>query len=225
MTFGGAVDWSSIQQKLTAQSTTHAKYSACGVGCIRLTQISHLLKKLGIPTIPHVFYNSQSMIASIEIKSTVVLRWHTLRPSTILQQIWLEMERSTWDTYKLLRCLRTAPQSHPEARWLEAVCCDGNNWSWTEELSRDWNWDWSWTLSGRGHQNCNSEWHQQWCQKTYCFGKFVSRRSTMFQWLDRSVVYHFVWNECERHCAGALSWLGVQISPMQGLKCNLPLLK
>jgi len=33
---------------------------------MRLTQISHLLNKLGIPTIPHVFSDSQSLIASIK---------------------------------------------------------------------------------------------------------------------------------------------------------------
>jgi len=49
----------------TAQSTTEAEYYVFGVGCMRLTQISHLLNELGIPTIPHVFYDSQSMIVSI----------------------------------------------------------------------------------------------------------------------------------------------------------------
>jgi hypothetical protein len=33
---------------------------------MRLTQISHLLNELGIPTIPHVFSHSQSLIASIK---------------------------------------------------------------------------------------------------------------------------------------------------------------
>jgi hypothetical protein len=33
---------------------------------MRLTQISHLLNELGIPTIPHVFSDSQSLIASIK---------------------------------------------------------------------------------------------------------------------------------------------------------------
>jgi hypothetical protein len=33
---------------------------------MRLTQISHLLHELGIPTIPHVFSDSQSVIASIK---------------------------------------------------------------------------------------------------------------------------------------------------------------
>jgi len=32
---------------------------------MRHTQISHLLNELGIPTIPHVFSDSQSLIASI----------------------------------------------------------------------------------------------------------------------------------------------------------------
>jgi hypothetical protein len=54
MTFGGAVDWRSRKQKSTAQSTTNAKYYAFGGGCLRFTQISHLVNELGIPTIPHV---------------------------------------------------------------------------------------------------------------------------------------------------------------------------
>jgi hypothetical protein len=33
---------------------------------MRLTQVSHLLNELGIPTIPHVFPDSQSLIASIK---------------------------------------------------------------------------------------------------------------------------------------------------------------
>jgi hypothetical protein len=33
---------------------------------MRLTQISHLLNELGIPTIPHVSSDSQSLIASIK---------------------------------------------------------------------------------------------------------------------------------------------------------------
>jgi hypothetical protein len=32
---------------------------------MRLTQISHLMNKLGIPTVPHMFSNSQSLIWSI----------------------------------------------------------------------------------------------------------------------------------------------------------------
>jgi len=66
ITFGGAVDWRSRKQKATAQSTTDAEYYAFGVGCMRLTHVSHLLNELGIPTIPHVFADSQSLIASIK---------------------------------------------------------------------------------------------------------------------------------------------------------------
>jgi len=50
----------------TAQSTTDAEYYAFGVGCMRLTQISHLLNELGIPTIPHMFSDSQSLNGSIK---------------------------------------------------------------------------------------------------------------------------------------------------------------
>jgi len=66
ITFGGAVDWRSRKQKSTAQSTTDAEYYAFGVGSMRLSQISHLLNKLGIATIPHVFSDSQSLIVSIK---------------------------------------------------------------------------------------------------------------------------------------------------------------
>jgi len=66
ITFRGAVNWRSRKRKLTAQSTTDAEYYAFGVGCIRLTQISHLLNMLGIPTIPHVFSDAQSLISSIK---------------------------------------------------------------------------------------------------------------------------------------------------------------
>jgi len=66
ITFGGAVDWRSRKQDSTALSTTDAEYYAFGVGCMRLTQVSHLLNQLGIPTIPHVFSDSQSLIASIK---------------------------------------------------------------------------------------------------------------------------------------------------------------
>ena len=54
------------EQKLTAQSTTDAEYYAFGVGCMRLTQISHLLIELGILTILHVFSDSQLLIPRIK---------------------------------------------------------------------------------------------------------------------------------------------------------------
>ena len=66
ITFRGAVDWRSRKQKSTAQSTTDPEYYAFGVGCMRLTQISHLLNELSILTIRHVFCDSQSLIASIK---------------------------------------------------------------------------------------------------------------------------------------------------------------
>jgi len=69
ITFGGAVDWRLRNQKSTAQSITDTKYYVFGVGCMRLTQISHILNELGIPTIPHMFSDSQSLIASIQNRS------------------------------------------------------------------------------------------------------------------------------------------------------------
>jgi hypothetical protein len=41
-------------------------YYAFAVGCISLIQLSHLLNKLGILTIPHGFSDSLSLIASIK---------------------------------------------------------------------------------------------------------------------------------------------------------------
>jgi len=65
ITFGAVVTWRLRKQMSTAQSTTDAEYHTFGVGCMRLTVISHLFSELGIPTIPHVFSHSQSLIASI----------------------------------------------------------------------------------------------------------------------------------------------------------------
>jgi len=66
ITFGGEVPCRSRKQKSTAQSTTDAESCAFGVGCIRLTQISHLLTEFSLPTIPHMFSDSQSLIGSIK---------------------------------------------------------------------------------------------------------------------------------------------------------------
>jgi len=65
-TFGGVVVWRSRKLKSTAQSTTNAEYNPFVVGCMKLTQISHLLNELGIPTGPHMFSDSQSPIASMK---------------------------------------------------------------------------------------------------------------------------------------------------------------
>ena len=68
ITFREAVNRRSKKQKSTAQSTTHSEYCAFGVGCMRLTQNSHLLNKLGIPnilTIHRMFSHLDSLIASI----------------------------------------------------------------------------------------------------------------------------------------------------------------
>jgi hypothetical protein len=66
ITFGGAIDWRSREHKSTAQSTTNVESSAFGVSCMTLTQISYTLNKLGIPTIHHLFSDSQLLIASIK---------------------------------------------------------------------------------------------------------------------------------------------------------------
>jgi hypothetical protein len=66
ITFRVAIDWRSRKPKSAAQSTTNAEYYSFGVGCVRLAQISHLLNELGVPTIPHLFSHSQSLIVSIK---------------------------------------------------------------------------------------------------------------------------------------------------------------
>ena len=65
ITFGAVVHWQSRNQMLTAQSTSDAEYYALGVGRMRLKLISHLLNEHSIPTIPHVFSDSLSLVASI----------------------------------------------------------------------------------------------------------------------------------------------------------------
>jgi hypothetical protein len=65
----GEFNWRPREQRSTAQHTTDAEYYAFGVGCTRVTQISHLLTELGIPTISHMFSNSQDpLFASMQIR-------------------------------------------------------------------------------------------------------------------------------------------------------------
>ena len=66
ITSGGVVDWRWRKYKSTAQSTTDSKYYTFGVGCMRLIQISHRLNELSIPTIPHLFSDSQWLLAIIK---------------------------------------------------------------------------------------------------------------------------------------------------------------
>jgi len=66
ITIGGAVDWRSRKQMSTVQSTTDAKCDAFEVGCLRRKQILHHMNELGIPTMPHVFSDSESLIMSIQ---------------------------------------------------------------------------------------------------------------------------------------------------------------
>ena len=42
------------------------EYDAFAVGCMTLTQSSHLLNELSIPTIPQMFFDSLSLIATIK---------------------------------------------------------------------------------------------------------------------------------------------------------------
>jgi len=101
------------------------------------------------------------------------------------------------------------------------VCCDGNDRNWTWEWPRKWpryarkwsrEWDWNW------------KWHRECHRKVNWLGTFVSRRSTIFDWLLFSFVHCFVWNGRDSRPGGVLSWLEVRISLYQGLWCNLYLL-
>jgi len=80
ITFRGAVDCRARQQKSTVQSTIDAKYYPLRVGCMRLTQICHLLNELGITTIPHVISDSQSLMLS----------WFEVRIS-LCQGLWCNL--------------------------------------------------------------------------------------------------------------------------------------
>jgi len=94
ITFVGVVNWRSRTQKSTALFTTVAQYYAFGVGCMRLTQISHVLNKLGIPTISQVFSNSQSPIAIIKNRiyrgtalAHIVTKYHVAADMTRNEEI------------------------------------------------------------------------------------------------------------------------------------------
>ena len=69
--FGGVIDWRSKKQKSAAQSTTDAEYYAFGIGCMRMTQIIHLLLEFGIGNAngkPIMFTNSKSMLESVKAR-------------------------------------------------------------------------------------------------------------------------------------------------------------
>jgi hypothetical protein len=66
ITIGGVFDMGSRKPKSTAQFMTDADYYELGVGCMKLTQISLCLNDFGLPTICHVFFNLQLLIASIK---------------------------------------------------------------------------------------------------------------------------------------------------------------
>ena len=157
-------------------------------------------------------------------ESTAELQLHTLQPSTILLQIWLETERSTWATYRLLRCSPTASQSHFRSlpSW-----CSVLRWEWSgmdsgiasemdsvrsemvagmvSELEME-------KASGMPSEStlighiCFEEIHDVWLATLLLCLRF------------------FVWNGRDSRSGGVLSWLGVRISLCQGLWCNLPLL-
>jgi hypothetical protein len=50
----------------TAQTTIDAEYYAFGVGCMGLNESMHRFNELRIPTLRHVFSDSQALIVSIK---------------------------------------------------------------------------------------------------------------------------------------------------------------
>jgi len=235
ITFGGVFHWISRKQKSTAQSTTNAEYYALGVGCMRLTQISHLLNELGIPTIPHVFSNSQSLIASIRnriYRGTAVA--HIATKYYLAADIARdrEIDLSYVPTAGMLTNCFTKPL--PKPTFLKQCAAMGmiriglgnglgigignglgNGLGTIENGLRNGHWNGLGTEKGVGNAVG---------KQIDSLGTFVSRRSTLFDWLLSSSVYCFVWNRRDSCPGGVLSWLEVRISLCQGLQCNLPLL-
>jgi len=223
ITFGGAVDWRSRKQKSTAQSTTDATYYAFGVGCMRLTQISHLLNELGIPTIPDVFSDSQSLIASIKnriYRGTAVAHIATKYYLAADMARDGEIDLSYVPTAEMLADCFTKPL--PKPAFLKQCAAMGmigiglgnglGNGLGTLRNGHG-------NGIGLGNGIVNAVGKQiDW------LGMFFSRRSTMFDWLLFSFVYCFVWNGRDSRPGEVLSWLEVRISLCQGLWCNLPLL-
>jgi len=68
ITFRGVVDWQSRKQMFTTQFTNDTTYDSLGVGCMRVSQMSHLLNELAILSTPPVFTNSQTLMASIRFR-------------------------------------------------------------------------------------------------------------------------------------------------------------
>jgi len=165
-------------------------------------------------------------------ESTAELKLHTLWPSTILLQIWLETERLTWATYQLLRCSPTALQSH---------CRSPPSWSCLLQ------WEWLELNSGMASGIASglesvmesgmvlwivtemvSELEREMASGMLSESKLIGHvyfEEIHVVWLSP---LHLCWlfflsNGRDSRPGGVLSWLEVQISLCQGLWCNLPL--
>jgi hypothetical protein len=179
---------------------TDAEYYPIVVGCMRLTQISHLLNELGIPTIPHVFSNSQSMIASINnsiYRGTAVAHLTTKYHFPADMARYREIDLSYVLTAEMLADCFTMPLPKPAflnqcaamgmigiglrnglgigiGNGLRTGLCTIRN----AVGHRHWNG------VGTGNNIGNA-----FGRQIDCLGLVVSRRSAMFDWLLLSLVY------------------------------------
>ena len=155
------------------------------------------------------------------------LQLHTLLPTTILLHIWLEMERSTWATYQLLRCSPTALWSHcrSQCSWRSVL-----QWKWSElDLEMAWKMTTGLELLMASEMILQIVSEMQMASEMESESKLIGHVS--FQeigdvWLCPLFLClrFFVWIGHYRRPGGVLSWLEVYISLCQGPWRNLPLL-
>ena len=152
------------------------------------------------------------------------MQLHTMRPNTVLLQIWLEMKRSTWAMYRLLRWSPTASPSHcqspPSWRSLK-------RWEWSvldSEMASELELEMVWGMVTEMVSELEMAIGNADGKQIDWLGTFVLRRSTLSDWLLFPFVYWFVSNGRDSRPGGVLIWLEVRISLCQGLWCNLPLL-
>jgi len=207
ITCRGAVNCSSRKQMSTTHSTTDAQYSAFGVGCMRVTEISHLLNELCIPTIPQEFFDSQSLIVSIKnliYQDTAVAHLATKYYLSADMARDGEIDLSYIPTAEMRADCFTMPLPKPAILKQRAAVGMiriglrnglgigiGNGFG---NGIRKWI-DWACIIQG-----------DRWCLIGFSFPF-----STVL-----------VWNGCNSRPGGVFCWLGVWISLCLGLWCNFP---
>ena len=184
---------------------------------MRLTQFLHHLNELCIPTIPQIYSYSQSPIPSMKnriYRGTAVAHIPT---NHYLLQIWLEMERWTWATYRLLRWSPTASQSRSRdpPSWSRVT-----RWEWSESDSE--------ILSGLEFAMASEtalEMVMEMVSKLEPeMASWILLESNLIGHVSFQVVQKvhldalhlcllfFVWNGRDSHPGGALSWLSTDIT-------------